>query len=287
VLAVVRHHAGHLEKPTEVVRRYDSRLPWAWDALCIAFPFADKALGGWREVITGAQPTVTGTVTGAVDSRGQIVVRQAGGVADNRLDYTDAPAQKRPVSEVTVFCRFRSDGSGNDGDGVFAKIHTLSTQMSWGVYMWTGPLRVVGSVATTTTPTGQGTGFSGTVPTGAWVNIFFRWRDGIQSTVDVLYDGGAVAAAQGISSTVIDGTLTYGTGPMRIFGTDSNWGAGGDISVLMTYSRRLTDQECVALASDPFGWFAPRREAVTLAAPFPVGPGLAAAGMYYVGPTRG
>ena len=230
---------------------------WAWDGLSIAFPLLEAGPAGWREVITGAQPTsIVGTVTGGRDNRGQIMVSQVGG-APNYLEYVHAPQHLRPTSEITVVCRFRWNGTTTVGAGVFAKVHTVNDQTSWSVATPDTAGRLGGTVSTSGSPTGQNTDAISTsiLSTTDFTNVFLRWRDGEILTVTILKDGGASAGNTAASSAAVTGPISYTTGPMRIFGGDSaslQNSPGGDLSTLLVYARKLTDAECRALAVDPF-----------------------------------
>jgi hypothetical protein len=225
---------------------------WAWDRLCVGFPFLEAGRAGWREVITGAQPSaVSGTVTGKRDNRGQVIVSQTGNAG--YIDYADSPRHQLPSTEITVFCRFRYNGSTGTNWGIFSKVHTTGTKSSWGIYA--PSTAQIQAVLSTTTAEWTTNTLTGSLSTGVYSNIFFRWRTSDILTLDVLADGGAVLSAQGFNPGGLSGTIVYGSGataPMRLFGTDTPSGLGGDISVFLVYARRITDAEMRALAADPF-----------------------------------
>jgi hypothetical protein len=226
---------------------------WAWDGLSIAFPILEAGPLGWREIITGIRPSsVVGAVAGGRDNRGQIIVSQAGG--GNYLEYADAPQHHRPTREITVVCRFRFNGTTATGAGIFGKVITSGAQASWAVFSADTIATLDGVLTTSGSPGGQNTDATATAPlsTIEYTNVFFRWRDGEILTVDILKDGGASAGQSATSSSPVTGTITYTTGPMRIFGSDEVVGVGGDVSTLLVYARKLTDVECKALAVDPF-----------------------------------
>jgi hypothetical protein len=227
---------------------------WAWDGLSIAFPILEAGPAGWREVVTGIRPSsVVGTVTGGRDNRGQVVVSQSGS-SGNYLEYADTPDHHSPTREITVVCRLRFNGTTATGAGIFGKVITSGAQASWAVFSADTIATLDGVLTTSGSPGGQNTDATATAPlsTTAYTNVFFRWRDGEILTVDVLKDGGASAGQSATSSGVVTGTITYTSGPMRIFGSDEVVGVGGDVSTLLVYARKLTDVECQALAVDPF-----------------------------------
>jgi hypothetical protein len=229
---------------------------WSWDGLCFALPMLEAGnAAGWREVVSGARPSViSGTITGGRDSRGQVIMRSPGGA--HYVDYADNPAHKKPTSAITVYARFRYNGTSDWPWAIFGKVHTDGgVQSSYVVYADNTSCNLNGLIYATSAQVALDDTATGVVPTGVYVNVFMRWRSGEIITLDVLSDGGAVAATQGRSATIPTGTIVYNSGasaPMRIYGSDLALGVGGDVSVFLVYARKLTDQECRALSCDPF-----------------------------------
>lgn len=229
---------------------------WVWDNLCFALPILEAGLIGWRDVITGVHPTATGTITSGRDERGQVVATQAGGA--NYLSYGNQPAHVRPSNAITGYVRFRYNGTSATNYGLYGKVHTDGSQLSWGVYATDATGNLNGYLTTSAGAGNTNLSGSGALPTGVWLNIFFRWQSGEIFTVDCLKDGGALAATnQAASSGTLSGTITYTSEPFRVWAVDNPNGLGGDMSVVSIWARKLTDAEIRTIAADP--WLAFRR----------------------------
>jgi hypothetical protein len=248
---------------------------WVWDGLCIALPVLETNRAGWREVVSGAQPSgVFGSVSGQRDARGQAVIRTPGSGGDY-VDYTNRPSYNQPSTALTVFARFKWNGVAAWPNALMAKVHTELGHCTWQIHSDDVPGQLIGRIATSA---GQYfTDTTGGIGSTAFRNIFLRWRAGEQCSMTVLADGGALVTSS-TSVDAITGTLDNGTAPLRIFGSDTTVSIGGDFSVVLGWSRKLTDQECRALAYDPFLPFRrPPRSPTELSFE---------AGMQFIGPTR-
>lgn len=222
---------------------------WVWDGLCIALPVLETNRAGWREVITGSQPSgVFGSVSGQRDARGQAVIRTPGSGADY-VDYADKPSYNQPSTALTVFARFKYNGVAAFPNALMAKVHTELGHCTWQIHSDDIPGKLIGRVVTSAGS--YFTDATGTISSTAFSNIFLRWRAGEQCSMFVFADGGALVTSS-TSVDAITGTLDNGTAPLRIFGSDTAVSIGGDFSVVFGWSRKLTDQECLALCYDPF-----------------------------------
>lgn len=288
MLAVVRERPGFLEKPGAVVRGDAARLPWAWDGLCFGVPVIDASRDSARDVvndIAGSMGANFDSSRFVKDPRGSAAVRF--NKADEvYFDYADNPRHDRPSTALTVSARFRWRGASDAGGGIIENVYVFQVApwCTWSIQMsdvqdasdMYGAL-TVGGTNTEIVTAGYAT------PTTDYVTAFLRWRSGEAARFDIYGDDGRSLNAT--TSGVLTGTLSYNAGQgIRINANESpNNNVDMDFSQAMVWSRRLGDAEVKALVQDPFGWYAPRRSTVTVAAPFPVGPGLAAPGMTHAG----
>lgn len=285
MLAVVARSAGAgQQKPLEIVRGASSRLPWAWDGLCFAVPFHEPSYEGSRDIVNNVLPSVFTGVTWDRDNRGNIVASLD---ASAYIDYADHPRHDQPSTRITAYARFRRVAAGDSWGGIFSNIystsHPYTTFLIGDSAAGDGKLNAV--VAMGTTENIFTLDISPAVPTTEYVSAFLRWGEAAL-TLHVLGERGNTLGS--IVGETDAGPIAYAAGKgIRINGNEGAPPAcfNGKYSQVMVWKRCLTDVELASLVSDPFGWYSPRREALTVAAPFPVGPGMAALGMKYAGPS--
>lgn len=286
MLSVVARTAGaSLEKPLEIVRGASTRLPWAWDFLCFAVPLHEASTEGLRDIANNVACNFTEGLQWTRDNRGNPALEwTAIGTEWERVEWPDHPRHDRPSTEITVYVRARDKGTSVVESGLLVNRYRSSDPWaSWGIQSGsTNPRQLYATLAlgvdayvTPDTPE---------MPTDEYVSIFLRWRTGTPLQLDVLGERGNTLSSTAYASNM-SGTIGYNAGEnIRLNATefvDKNW--GGVYSQALVWGRRLSDVELATLVADPFGWYSPRREAVTVAAPFPVGPGMAAQGMLRAG----
>lgn len=282
MLAIVRRQVGHLEKSADIVRGQSSRLPWAWDGLCFAVPMHDPSNEGLRDVVTGKLPSVINGQVWTDDDRGNPALKFTN-VDPCYIDWADNPTNDDPTEELTVYLRMYNQGTAVSYGGALCNIYsTASPYMTWCIRAAGATPDVRIESLLTIGTTNYYSGDSGAVPAGFY-HAFMRWRrnDWIYFTA---LDARGTQITQVLGST-FDGPLAYAAGQgIRLNASDNTANNyDGIYSQALVWSRRLSDAELQALALDPFGWYAPRRTSVTVAGPFPFGPGLASPGMVHGG----
>lgn len=275
MLALVDRSPAWLDKPTEVSRREGTRLPWAWDGLCFAVPFYQASNEGYREVVNNNLPTtVTGSWAWKRDPRGNPAFESSNASSTvTYMEWADNPTLRRPSTEITVYARVQRTGASDTWGGVIAREHTVAGPLwtSWAITddgAATGKLTASIAVGGTFYDLGSVTVAS---PTTQYCSLFLRWRSGQAPRLDVLGERGDTITQINYGSA-ITGSIDYSTGKATrinaVEQTNSNY--NGRYSQAMVWARRLNDVEITALVADPFGWFAPHRESVVFAGPFPI-----------------
>lgn len=256
MLAVVERTPSGIEKPPQIVKGDLSRLPWAWAKLCYAVPFDESSNLGLRDIANNNNlVTVASTVPIWLrDTRGNTAYR-----VNDYVEYTNVPPYKYPAAEITAYFRMKRFGAFPDG----AYLYEMGTGTA---QMWTilgDPLSAGKMFATIELSSGSVTlAETGVVPTTEYASVFFRWRSGEAPQLDVLGERGTVLTSVVHGSTAT-GTITHsGTSNIRFNKPGSGTVKAGDFSQIMMWSRRLSDTETNLLATDPFGWYSPRRETV-------------------------
>jgi len=282
---VARTYGANLDKPNEIVRRQACRLPWAWDGLCFAVPMHRSDYLGLRDVANEQVPSVVSGIAWARDERGNTVANLS---ASAYIEYANHPRHDLPTNELTVYARFKRNGSGDIYGGITCNIWGEgSPYTTWALGDAVGGAgEIHADVTAPTAGDPHATADSAVVPTTQYVAAFLRWRSAAFHTLDVLGERG-----QSIYSLTDDeittGPLLYEAGKgIRINGNEQEPpdSFNARYSQVLVWKRKLSNVEMTAIVADPFGWYSPRRETVTLAAPFPVGPGLVGQGIVMVGP---
>lgn len=294
MLAVVsRPAASRLDKPADFVRGQSARLPWAWDGLCFAVPMTDQNMDGLRDVVSGQRPTTVNGLTWGRDYSGNpaadIIAVQNDSTA-YMVEYPHAPAHAYPSTELTMYVRVRRIDLPDSWGGYLCKVYQTGAE-PWDSWVIQGDEAALGKVA-------AGIAVGSTqhsiltnnivLPTTEYASMFLRWRSGEAMKFEVYGVRGQPLDSVTYGSTVT-GSIAYpGSGqPLYINAAEDPILNGyGSYSQVMVWERKLTDAEVAALVADPFGWYAPRRATVTVSAPFPVGPGMAAQGLLFIGPSR-
>jgi hypothetical protein len=293
VLTVVGRAAGpNREKPLEFVRGPGARLPWAWDGLCFAVPIHESSVDGLRDVVNNVLPSLITGVAPTRDGRGNLAMDWAA-VNQNRIEYPSHPEHSSPSTAITVYVRMKAKNvataSGPPGDLIeYTWSSNTDPWRSWGMLTPTTDITKTQGWITT----GGAGGYTflgpcGPMPTTEYSSMFLRWRSGEAPRLDILGERGNTLFTF-IHSSTLTGNISYAAGG-RIFinaGVTTFNQIDGIYSQAMVWSRRLSDVEMTALVADPFGWYAPKRETITVAAPFPIGPGAAGPGLLFVGPVR-
>lgn len=280
---VSRSGLGSTEKPREVVRGPASRMSWAWDGLCFGVPIHEAGLEGLRDIVNNVAPSATLNIVWETDNRGNPVTSQFGGEA--WVQYPDHPVHDRPSTEFTAYARFKNKGIGAVEEGIFCNPYVDLHGSPWVTWTLqsspTNANKLYGQFATGGTP--NSVGDTAVIPTTEYVSGFLRWRSGEAPRLDFLGERGNIVSS--VTGSVVSGALSYDPGQgIRINATESLFGCMDNYySQCMLWSRRLSDVEMMSLVADPFGWYSPRRESVIVAAPFPVGPGMAAMPMVTTG----
>lgn len=286
MLTIIRRTPGNLEKPSTIVREQSSRLPWVWDSLCFAVPINSVTVDGLRDLITGTRPTLGGgSNSWTLDTRGNPAWK---GLQNYWLTYADNPKHDQPSTAITAYIRIRRNGVNEGDGGLFCnRYNGAAPYTSWIIMNNTAADgRLAGNITVSGVNNWLGPNTNVT-PTNQYMSIFLRWRSGEAPTFDIFGERGDVLDAYVYGSTV-SGTISYAASQGIRINCSENPDITGeaDFSQCMLWNRKLGDAEMRALVADPFGWYSPRRETVGLAAPFPVGPGLAEGGMLYIGATR-
>lgn len=284
-LSLATRTAGRHLKPADIVRGKAARLSWVWDSLCLGVPLAETSREGFRDVANNVLGILA---TGSADGTGVLGVGVPTWTTDTRgnpacrfdldaavyVEFADYPQHDRPSSALTAYIRYKRNVAADDDGGLFANKHTFNAS-PWTTWSLTGGPpgsndKVYGSVSV------GGTNFSLpvgtlTIPTTEYVSVFLRWRSGEAPRMDVYGETGKLLETLTGGSTAT-GTLTYAAGmPVRINASEgAQQGNGMDFSQALLWGRKLSDVEVASLVQDPFGWYAPRRESVLFAGPFPV-----------------
>jgi hypothetical protein len=281
MLALVRQRPNvSMDKPNDIVRGPSSRLPWAWDGLCFAVPFHTADFLGMRDVVNEVAPTSATNVSWIRDNRGNVAAVLG---ATSFIDYADHPRHDLPSTEITVYVRFQRVGLGDNFGALICNVY--STGAPWDTWAIgdTSPAagKINGSIAIPPGPNLVSTPDTGVVGTTEYVTAILRWRDGTAHTMDVLGErGNSIYAVTSASN--FPGPLQYAAAKgVRINANEQTTpdDFSANYSQVLIWKRRLSDPEQAALVADPFGWCSPRAETVTVAAPFPIGPGMAMLGL--------
>lgn len=265
MLTLIPREPPNLEKPDVPIRGpLFVRLPWAWDALVFAVPFADATRDAARDLVWGAAPSVVSNLVWTKDNRGNPAANLA---TNSYIDYPDNPAHNKPATAITAYVRFRRAGTGELSSGLLVKSYDASSFLqSWGI-MHADP---GGNILASNIYTGTDYYWESSyvVPTTSWTSAFLRWRSGAEPRLDVLSERGTVLASDGYGSAV-SGSVAYNVGEaLRLNGNNNpatNFNA--DYSQAMVWARVLTDTELQALVADPFGWYSPRKESLVTSGP--------------------
>jgi hypothetical protein len=272
VLSVVSRAAGaYHEKPAEFVHGQAARLSWVWDRLCFAVPMHEPTSDGLRDLIGGGRPTLAaGTSAWVRDNRGNPAWN---GVYGSYYEYPDNPSNDRPSSEFTAYirCRRNSVSGGDVYGGMF--INRYAAADPWVTWSISNDSLASGKMSAGLTVNSVSYDL-GNTPTAVslteYTSTFLRWRSGEVPRLDVLGERGNVMHSL-VGPTVLTGTLTYALNQgLRINASQDPATSEAYYSQAMVWGRRLGDVEMQSLVADPFGWYAPRRETVLLAGPFPI-----------------
>lgn len=273
MLTIARQRGGsNLEKPSEIVRGAACRLPWAWDRLCFGVAFQEASLLGLRDVVNNIAPaSIVGDVVWVRDNEGNPAAYLD---VWSYIEFPSAPVHDAPSTEVTMYVRFKKIGTAVQGASMIANVHT-DASLPW--VSWclgdTDPAtgKLDGAVYTTAQSTPLETTDTTVISTTQWVSAFLRWRTNEAPRLDVVGERSTPLSGTTNGST-LGGTLVYNAGkPVRINASDNTAASyGAYYSQVLAWGKRLTDAEMLALVYDPFGWFAPRRETIIMAGPFPV-----------------
>jgi hypothetical protein len=284
VLSVASRTAvGYQQKPADVARGDACRLPWAWNGLCFGVPFHQSDSLGTRDVVNNLAPTSQTGGTWVDDSRGNPALSLGIGTW---VEYPDYPRHDLPSTELTAYCRMRRTGGGNAFGGIFSNPHnTGSPFTSWIIRDDTGATgALIGGLAASSSLLIE-TSATPVITLTEYITVVLRWRSGVPLQLDVLGERGNFIST--VTGPTNAGPIAYGPSRgIRVNGDEAQptpATMNGKYSQAMVWTRRLTDAELSALVADPFGWYAPKRETLAVAAPFPVGPGMAAHPMTIAG----
>jgi len=273
MLTVVQRGGATREKPPEIVRGMASRLSWAWDGLCFAVPFNDATRDSARDLVVNSPPSTVIGLGWTKDNRGNPSALITN-VGDNYIGYSDNPQLTRPSTALTVYARIQRRGTFDVSGGVITKRYSnAAPYQSYGIYGSDTTTNALSAQIVTTTSVSANDYLDNSyvLDTTTWYSVFFRWTTGTAPRFDVLGERGQTLANTVLGYTV-GGTIMYITGePLRING-DQDGTKNGNFaySQTMVWSRRLTDTELQALVADPFGWYSPRRETVSVSGPYPL-----------------
>lgn len=273
MLTVTARSRATRQKPTEVVRGPASRLRWAWDGMLFAVPVLSADTEGLRELVGNLTPSSQVGVGWTHDEQHNVAL-VGDPVSDTRVVWADQPAHDRASTELTCYVRHRFNGNHDDQGGMIGQLIDPLVQPTASYIIKIGGLvnhdmRFLVAIDGTL----RSTGFtSGSLTTDRYYHHFGRWRSGEPLTYDCLDDRGLVSLGGQVTSPAAHtGTITYAAGNGIRMATDEvGRQIGGQYSQVIVWRRRLTDTEIRALATDPFGWYSPRRETVLLAGPFPL-----------------
>lgn len=271
MLTIVQRGGATREKPPEAVRGPASRLPWAWDGLCVAVPFNDSTRDAARDLVSNAAPSAVNGLSWTRDNRGN----SAATLADlNYIQYPDSPMHTKPTTAITAYVRFRRVGTfPNAFGGLMVKRYhpTISPYIAWAIQGGEFGDSVSAAVSADTSGSVYAVDSTYVITTTDWISAFMRWRDAAPLRLDILGERGETKDTV-IHASAKSGSLAYTTGQPLSFNTgehdDNNCWA--DYSQGMVWSRWLTDVEIQALVADPYGWYSPRRETVGVSSPYPL-----------------
>lgn len=269
---VERASVGRNEKPSTIVREQACRLPWAWNGLCFAVPFHVADNEGTRDIATNTAPVTRSNLAWTRDAGGNTAADMSNSAY---LLYPDLPTHDRPSTELTVFARLKWAGTSDTYGGIVSNKISLSSPWStWALNQaGTSSGQIEGQVTTAGVYWGITT--SGVaLLTSEVSNVFLRWRLGDKATLHVLSERGRTLSTADSGGALPTGSLTYQAGEAIRINASEDVAANfsGHYSQVMVWSRQLSTVEMQALTCDPFGWYAPRRESLVVASPFPVAP---------------
>jgi hypothetical protein len=268
MLTIVQRGGATREKPSEAVRGFASRLPWAWDGLCLAVPFNDPTQDSARDLIWGAPPSQASGLVWTRDARGNAALNLG---SSSYIRYPDNPAHNKPSDAITTYVRARNAGAAEVSSGVFSKRYgDNSPWASWAIVSQDASGQLRGHLAVDAGVYYWDTAYN--LSTTEYSSVFMRWQSGGELTLDVFGERGntLLSSHSGLFPT---GHVPYASGePLSINATEviTN-NSNNDYSQCMLWSRRLSDTELQALVADPFGWYSPRRETVGVGSPYPIG----------------
>jgi hypothetical protein len=266
-----RTPVGYQQKPPDVVRGDSCRLPWVWNALCFGVPFHHADRQGLQDVVNNAQAVTQSGGTWLDDSRGNTALSL--GIGDY-VEYADHPRHDLPSTELTAYCRMRRTGGGNAFGGIFSNPYSTGSPFtSWIIRddsSATGAL--IGGLAVNSTTLIE-TSATPVITLTEYITVVLRWRTGTALQLDVLGERGNTIST--VTGPTNSGAVAYGGARgIRINGDEAQptpATMNGKYSQCLVWARRLTDAEMAGLVADPFGWYSPKRETISIAAPFPVG----------------
>lgn len=267
MLTIVQRGGSTHEKPPELVRGFSSRLPWAWDGLCLAIPFNDPTRDAARDAVWGAAPSESVGLVWTRDPRGNPSLNLG---TSSYIRFPDNPAHNKPSTAITVYVRVRNAGAPEAQSAIISKrFGDGYPYISWGIVSQDIAGQLRGHIAV-----GAGVYYWDTaynLLSTEYSNIFLRWQSGGEMTLDVIGDRGNIllTSQSGIFPT---GGIPYAVGePLSINSTEvvTN-NSNNDYSQCMLWARRLSDTEIRALVADPFGWYSPGRETLGLSSPYPL-----------------
>lgn len=265
-----RAPAGYQQKTPDATKGAGTRLPWAWDGLVFGVPFAQADRTGLRDIVNDRPPSSVTGGTWLDDSRGNAALSLGIG---SWVEYADYPGHDVPSTALTAYCRMRRTGGGNAYGGIFSNPYsTGNPYTSWIIRDDSGATgALVGGLAVSSTVLIE-TSATPVIGLTEYISVVLRWQAGVALRLDVLGERGNVIST--VTGPVNAGPIAYGAGKgIRINGDEglpTPSTMNGKYSQCLVWKRRLTDQEVSGLVADPFGWFAPKRETLVLAGPFPV-----------------
>lgn len=284
MLAVAdRTGMGRADKPQTAVQGQACRMPWAWNGLCFGVAFHEASLLGIRDIVNNVAPSTVSGLAWTTDSYGNPAANLG---LSSYLYWPDSPVHDRPSTEVTAAVRLKRSGTPEDWGTIFGNYYGASAPyQTWSIGQHSTNVGKVCSIISTAGVDHLSGASATALPTTEYVNVFLRWRTGVTSEISVFGErGNWLHTTVGV---IASGSLSYaasmGVRMNATDGTTENF--GGHYSQAMVWSRMLTDTEIRWLCLDPFGWYAPRRESVAVAGPFPIF-GMAGPGMTYVGPSN-
>jgi hypothetical protein len=287
VLTVVERAAvGRTEKPTTIVRGADCRLPWAWSGLCFGVPMHEASSLGLWDVVNNVAPTSSTGLVWGKDPNGNPAADLG---TSAYIQYPHNPVHDRPSLELTVHVRIKRNANQENWGGMICNPYSVADPFAtWSLSHYGGTTTgiLAGLITNGTTDYLFGPTLDPMVST-EFVSVFLRWRDATAPDI-YIYGERSKVINTGSGSVSKTGALGYAASQgIRINASEVTTDQFvGVYSQAMVWSRRLNNAEMAALALDPYGWYSPRRETITVGAPFPVGPGMAAMPMTVGGSGR-